>query len=430
MNLKNLASYSVLVVDDELIVRRALCRMLKRTGLTVFDAKDGQEAWDIIQKRIPNLVVSDMNMPHLNGLQLLKKIQENKLAIPFIMITGMPSVDAAVECLKIGAVDYLSKPFEMKKFRDTVSKILEQHSGEKFKNNSLPVIDNHRIIEPIGEGNNGIVFLVENIENGKTPVKRAMKMLKLSVFPQQQQKEMRKRFILEAQAASKINHPNVIKFYKYGLVHEDDIPYLIMEYFPSTSLKNALPTVGMLDYYQKAKILLQITSGLIAIHKNKICHRDIKPGNIMINPKKLIAKISDFGIARLPDNDVELTQNLIGSPSYMAPESYLSSRVDYRADIFSLGILGYELFIGSRPFDGINIGVLVHQIPNDAPKEPKSIYPDFPIGIQNILAKMLRKDPEDRYQNLEEAAQHLKWFIEKNAKYIPSPPANPIADWS
>jgi serine/threonine-protein kinase len=148
---------------------------------------------------------------------------------------------------------------------------------------------------------------------------------------------------------------------------------------------------------------------LDAIHARGMYHRDVKPDNIMIS-KTMDAKIIDFGIAKLLDSRLTLPFQVMGTPAYMAPEAFLSAEVDHRADIFSMGVLAYELLVGRRPFGGESIPVLAGQIRTMAPQDPRRFLPNFPPGLQDILARMLRKQPDSRYQSTQEVLEDIDAF--------------------
>ena len=147
-----------------------------------------------------------------------------------------------------------------------------------------------------------------------------------------------KRFMNEAKAVSAVMHPNIVSIVEYGVCESEKIPFIAMEYARGKSLKEYIIDEDEFTTVQKALILRQIADALSAIHERKICHRDIKPANIMVD-QALTVKLTDFGIAHLPDSDLTMTANIIGTPTYMSPEAFISAKVDERSDIFSLGIV-------------------------------------------------------------------------------------------
>ncbi len=409
---------TILVVDDDLSILTVLERALIRDGYNVLTADDGKSALDILERNVVNLVITDVHMPHLSGTDLLAEINQSFGSVPVILITGKPTVDLAVECMKIGARDYISKPFSISKIEATIERVLNSvktispptinvaTTRIREKPNILP---GYSLIDRIGEGNMGVVYLVEREEDGKA-YQYALKLFKPVDFTEEQLAKAKQRFLQEAEAASKITHPNVVAIEEYGMDETENIHYILMEYIEGLSLKHYLAKANTLNYLQKAKIISQIAEGLIPIHELDICHRDIKPANVLIDDA-LHVKITDFGIAKLPDSMLTQTNDVMGSPSYMSPESFVSSKIDHRADIFSLGVMAYELFLGRRPFEALGFLRLCYIIRHEDPAKPTTIDKDFPEELQIILEKMLQKKPDDRYSEVREISVALNNFI-------------------
>jgi len=398
-------SNRILIVDDDALLRRTLTRFLKREGFRVSEAADGEEAWEFLQEHEVDVIITDVKMPRRTGIELLESLREEQSGIPVILITGAPNVEAAVDCMKIGAFDYISKPVKPVRLRERVQAALSyrrsQLQGVALGTGPGDVLAGYRIIRVLGEGNGGVVCQVEkDTPDGLETY--AVKILKAAGLEGDRRERMQQRFLHEAKAASRISHPNVIRFVEYGLARAENIPYLVMEYFSSPTLKEILQTLLRRNVADKIRIVRQIASALAAIHAEGICHRDVKPGNVMVDPDTLLAKISDFGVAQLPESDLTVGSHLLGSPAYMAPEAFACARVDRRADIFSLGVLAYELFLGERPFWGQSVPLLAKQIPGMRPKAPRKLDPDFPEELQVILARMLRKKPAQRYDSATE----------------------------
>jgi len=406
----------VLLVDDDPLVRRLLQNCLHRQGFDTLEAEDGEVALEVLNGNEVDVLIADVNMPRKSGVELLETVHIEKPFLPVIIITGMPTVEAAVECMKIGAFDYISKPVQLKKLEDTVWAAIEQaedNRGASPLASPGTIMAGYRVVRTIGEGSAGIVLLVERkgeIEPGQDR-RCALKILKMKGLSPQQREMVLQRFLNEAEAAARVQSENVIRFVEYGLARKERIPYLVMEFFLAEPLHHIFPKVANLDYHQKAGLVRQVACGLAAIHANGICHRDVKPGNIMVDLQTLTTKLSDFGIAKLPTSDLTETSNLMGSPAYMAPESFISANVDARADIFSLGIVAYELFLGQRPFLGETAQILCRQITNDRPIAPQKLDPHFPVHLQAILARMLKKRPANRHASANELIEDLNQFL-------------------
>lgn len=428
---------TILLVDDDPNIRHLLRRLLERYGYTIAEAGDGFEALACIE-RLPaiNLVITDMQMPRKTGMELLAEMRKTHAGVPVIIITAKPVVEAAVECMRNGAYDYISKPFDFDKIRSGVSRALEDYhklarsEAEQplFNINYRRFFGDYQILRVLGEGNAGIVFLAR--KNGETdPV--ALKVLKpnhAGKFPGGQEAE---RFLRSSEAISEIRHANIVSVRDFGLTRDEEIPYMVMEYIEGQTLKDFMDTLGStLNYHDKTRILLQISMALSAIHAENICHRDVKPHNILITPN-LQVKVTDFGIARLPNSELTMANELVGSPAYLSPEGFASSKVDARADIFSFGVLAYELLLGRKPFEGDSIPQFAHKIRTEPPREPRKIATDFPEGLQQVLARMLRKRPEERYATVNELANDLRNYLGGDATVTDTTKCtrDSIADW-
>ena len=214
------------------------------------------------------------------------------------------------------------------------------------------------------------------------------------------------RFYQEARAAGSLNHANIVTVYDVGKA--GDIAYMAMEFIEGVELRSLIGEGLVLPLTQAISIGAQVAEGLGYAHEHGVVHRDIKPANIMVVANGPV-KITDFGIARMRASG-ELTQTgmMLGSPKYMSPEQVIGKRADHRSDIFSLGIIVYEMLCGSVPFNGENVTALMYQIVNFAPPAPSAVNHAVPELLDYIVAKMLAKPLEERYQSAQELAQDLR----------------------
>ena len=409
---------SILIVDDEEYVRNFLFDALKIVPYKVEAVSNSDDAIALLEKESFDLILSDVNMPGISGMGLLSLCRDKYPHIEIILITGDPELDSAVDSIKLGAFDYLSKPILPDKLYERVSSALKQRQkkddtlsdkGAEIQNSG------YFEIRTLGAGNEGTVFLVE-----KNKKYYAMKIL----TGHDQEDPLReikiKRFLREIEILATIDHPNIVKLIDHGLLGNDKTPYIVMEYIHGKTL-NCLMNTREFSMDEKISVIIQIADVLKEVHKRGIIHRDIKPANIMITEDNIL-KLMDFGIARLKDSNLTMTCELLGSPAYMSPEAFDGSiEKDCRSDIFSLGILAYELFLGVRPFIADSIGELIHKIENQDPVSPTEIVSDFPRYLQNIILKMLEKDPDERFQNMEEVITALggkKLIIRKKRGFV------------
>ncbi len=257
----------------------------------------------------------------------------------------------------------------------------------------------------------GLVYLVEKI--GQTPpLSYAMKVL--NPGGQADSKILQKRFLREAEIARNVQHPGIVAMIEYGIAPEQNVPYPVMEYVDGESLENIIAGNRPLTVREKTTIIRQLADALAAIHAQDLCHRDIKPGNVLVTDQ-LVAKLTDFGLVRVPNSDLTCAYKVVGTPAYLAPESYLHATVDHRVDLFALGVTAYELYFGKRPFDSIIFSTLVSQIENELPLAPRSHDPTFPFALEHILARLLKKDPAERYQRAADVVADFDAFLQGGA---------------
>jgi len=222
------------------------------------------------------------------------------------------------------------------------------------------------------------------------------------------------RFKIEAQSAGSLSHPNVVSIYDVG--SDEGVNYIVMELIEGYTLKEIIEENKVLDWRDATKVASQICSALEHAHKNKIIHRDIKSQNILVNSEG-IAKVTDFGIAKaVSASTITMAGNTIGSVHYFSPEQAKGMNTDEKSDIYSLGIVLYEMVTGKVPFDADTpVSVALKQI-QEEPKPPIEIVPDIPEGLNNIILKALQKDPKLRYRNATEMLTALESVLSDPSK--------------
>lgn len=226
--------------------------------------------------------------------------------------------------------------------------------------------------------------------------------------------EFIQRFKVESQAAASLSHPNIVPIYDVG--NEDDIHYIVMEFIDGKTLKEYISEKKFLPWKTAVNIAIQICSALEHAHKNHIVHRDIKPHNIMIT-EDLIAKVTDFGIARAASSStLTMTGNAIGSVHYFSPEQARGGYTDEKSDIYSLGIVLYEMLTGKVPFDAESPVSIALKHLEDEMIPPLEIQPDMPISINNIILKATQKNQLNRYQTASEMLQDLYTALKEPEK--------------
>ena len=259
-------------------------------------------------------------------------------------------------------------------------------------------ISHYKILEKIGEGGMGVVYKAEDTKLKRTV---ALKFLPPELMRDTEAKE---RFIQEAQAAAALDHPNICTVHEID--ETDDKTFIAMSYIEGYSLKDKI-RAGALEIDEALEIAIQVAEGLKEAHEKGIVHRDIKPANIMLT-KKGQAKIMDFGLAKLAGGiDLTKTATIMGTIAYMSPEQAKGEKVDYRTDIWSLGVVLYEMLTGELPFRGDYEQAVVHSILNEEPKPIAELRPDLPSELQDLLDRAMTKSPENRYQSAEKIVKDL-----------------------
>jgi len=260
-------------------------------------------------------------------------------------------------------------------------------------------VAHYKILEKIGEGGMGVVYKTED-----TKLKR---IVALKFLPPELTRDLqaKKRFLQEAQAAAALDHPNICTIHEIN--EFEGQMFIVMAYIKGPSLKERIAH-GPIKVAEALDISTQVAEGLWAAHEKGIIHRDIKPANIML-PEKGPAKIMDFGLAKLAwAADLTKTVGTMGTLGYMSPEQARGDAVDHRTDIWSLGVVLYEILAGQLPFIGEEMQGIVYSILNKEPAPLTSIRPDIPRLIVQVVTKALEKDPSRRYQNIQELIQDLK----------------------
>jgi eukaryotic-like serine/threonine-protein kinase len=261
----------------------------------------------------------------------------------------------------------------------------------------------YEIASELGHGAMGTVYkavdpLIERTVAIKT-INLDLSKEELAVFEE--------RFYREAKSAGKLSHPNIVTIYDVG--ESDNIAYIAMEYLEGQSLREVLDSGTVLPLERIVELSAQVAEGLAYAQEHGIVHRDIKPANIVIT-KSGAAKITDFGIAHMPAGSRTMAGMVMGSPKYMSPEQVVGKQVDGRSDIFSLGVVLYEMLTGASPFDGDNISAIMYRILNEMPAAPHALNPKIPEPFDWIVAKALAKHPDDRYQTARELADDLRRY--------------------
>jgi len=290
----------------------------------------------------------------------------------------------------------------------TMTKLAEESDDENplgylepsSKPDSLGRLGHYEVLEVVGRGAFGTVLRAFDEKLHRVVAIKVLAPEMAATSP------ARKRFLREAQASAAIRHEHVVSIYA---VEEKPIPYLVMEYIPGLTLQQRLDEQGPLGISNVLRLGRQIAEGLAAAHAQDLIHRDVKPGNILLETSiHDRVKITDFGLARAAD-DASLTQSgmIAGTPMYMAPEQALGHKFDQRADLFSFGSVLYQMVSGRPPFRAPSALAVLKRVVDETPRPISEIIPETPQWLCRVISKLHAKNPGDRYQSAREVADVL-----------------------
>jgi CheY-like chemotaxis protein len=422
----------VLVVDDNAELRQGYCRILARVGHTAVEARDGAEAVALIAGGNIDVVVSDVHMPDMTGIELLQHLHEVDPDLPVLLVSGAPDLDSALKAVRYGALEYLEKPINMAKLRASVGRGLELRrravavkgaSGVHAKAPALAaalagdiegqVIGGRYKVGPLlGEGGMGAVYEGTREDLGAMPV--AIKVLRADATTDA---GALRRFRREAHLLASINHPNIVRILDFQ-APPDEPAFIVMERLYGTSLGDAIRRERHFSPDDVAWIGVQVLGALEAAHAVGVVHRDLKPDNVfLLEPSTVrdVVKLLDFGIAKLcgPSGQEALTQTgtVLGTPAYMAPEQARGEQADRRSDLYAVGCLLFEALTGRPPFVGDNYNAVVFQAATATPPAVSELRPDVDVVLAAVIAKAMAKDPAYRFQSASDLSEALSHWV-------------------
>jgi serine/threonine-protein kinase len=458
----------VLVVDDDETNRDLLSRRLLRQGYSVQMANDGSQALEVLQRQSIDLVLLDVMMPKIDGLQVLTTIREthSMLDLPVIMVTARDQGGDVAAALQMGANDHVPKPINFTVLFARMQTQLAMRAGARLRTTQteptaplsneattpgrsyaggalegtqvdLPTlgdqmtIGDYQVIEEIGRGGMGVVYKAKHLRMNRIVA------LKLIDKDRLGKPDAVARFYKEVELAAKLHHPNVVIAYDAGQVR--DTHFFAMEYVDGVDLDAYVHSSGKLGANVACDFIRQAALGLQHAHEAGLVHRDIKPSNLLVTwmtksadgtpanrasataTMRAVIKILDMGLARLhqPSEDRgsagELTREgrVVGSVDFMAPEQWMdATTVDIRADLYSLGCTMYYLLSGQVPFPGAEPmeKMLKHHL--DQPTPIEQLRPDVSPKVLAVVKRLMSKRREERYQTPGELAMLLNWICQ------------------
>ncbi|OYV31745.1 MAG: hypothetical protein B7Z81_13550, partial [Acidocella sp. 20-61-6] len=253
----------------------------------------------------------------------------------------------------------------------------------------------------LGKGAMGTVY------EGFDPIiarRLAIKTVRLPDVGDAEAQEELARFKREAQAAGRLSHPNIVGVFDYGETPE--LAYIVMEFVDGTTLKHVLDKKERFETSEIVRIMEGLLAGLQFSHERGVIHRDIKPANIMLT-KAGEVKIADFGIARIESSSMTQAGTMLGTPSYMSPEQFMGQTVDLRTDIYSSGVMLYQLLTGEKPFEG-GLTAIMHKVLNTEPPPPSALSVNVPQAFDSVVQRAMAKRPQERFGSAGEFARALR----------------------
>jgi serine/threonine-protein kinase len=264
-----------------------------------------------------------------------------------------------------------------------------------------PTFGRYEILREIGRGAMGTVYLARDPKINRDV---AIKTLSYSEVEPAELAEVKMRFSREAEAAGKLSHPNIVSIYDVG--EEHDMAYIAMELLSGETLTRYCQKDSVLPIPRALAVIAEVTAALDYAHNQGVVHRDIKPANIMMLADGRI-KVTDFSIAQVVDASQTRTGVILGTPTYMSPEQVNGKRIDGRSDLFSLGIVFYELLTGTRPFKGDSMSAILYAISHNAHTPLARVASDIPACVKSTVNRLLAKRTTKRFASAEKASQEI-----------------------
>jgi CheY-like chemotaxis protein len=431
---------TLLLADDEAPIRRGVARQLRSLGYEVIEATSGKHALELLGEHHIDVLLSDISMPDLNGVDLLRLVRERKPDLPVLLMTGAPEIATAVKAVQYGAFEYLTKPLvpaqieasltrAVQASRDAAAKreiidsvVREKEARAPIRLNSAGLIptgavlaDRYRIVRPLGSGGMGTVYEAQRQDLAQMTV--AVKVLHPTLA---KRGDSVRRFRREAEMVATLRHPNIVNILDFVRAG-DGMTFLVMELLVGTTLSTAIENAPPFSEKRVAFIASQLLSALEATHAMNIVHRDLKPDNVFlttISSIRDVVKVLDFGIAKLisEPRDLKLTETgtIMGTPAYMAPEYARGESPTVPGDIYGVGCVMYEMLTGKAPFTGGNYNALLFAIQAKEPEPIRERRPEISKDLAAVVARAMSKDPPARFSSATEMLDALAPWVNRD----------------
>ena len=401
--------HSILVVVDNEFIREVIARTLRAAQFEVTVAPSGEEALALIRARLFDMILTDINMPGMDGFSFIRSMRMTPtLGQPqVIFISGTDDRALYKRAMNVGACDFLVKPFTGAELNEAVTSRLADRVNRTGTHPSVSLglsasgteevtVPGYEVLRTLGEGASSKVLLATHKHSDQ---QHALKLLRLPIHFREQ-RDVINRFLAEYSMLVKLSHRNVARVFEHGLIGH--YLYIGMEYLPGGDLR--LDIEASMAPQRAQKYACQIAAALSAIHSAGIIHRDLKPANILMRMTGE-AVLADFGIAKQIGSGLALTQGNIalGTPYYMSPEQATASPLDARSDLYSLGVLLFEMLTGKPPY----VAATSVEIMGMHVNAPVPVLPEKCAAFQPVLNKLLAKQAARRYANADDAREAI-----------------------
>jgi CheY-like chemotaxis protein/tRNA A-37 threonylcarbamoyl transferase component Bud32 len=436
----------IVIIEDDPIIQEEVLDWLLFEGYETYSASNGREGVELVMSVRPDLIISDIMMPEMDGYQVLRHLQSNPdtSMIPFIFMSALADRQAVRHGMNLGADDYLTKPFTNNELLGAVQTRLSKHSAASQKFGTTPtsdsqsanpnlnrqsltgtVIRGYQFWEKIGEGGAGTVYKAYQPSIGREV---AIKVLREKYA---HNTEFVLRFQTEAELVARLEHPHMIPLYDYW--SDENGVFIVMRLLRGGSLRHILQQRGAWELRPTVTLVSQIADALSVAHAVSIVHRDMKPDNILLDERNN-AYISDFGLAKNlvsglteipagggmldiqteffthePSSTLYFTDSsqTVGTPAYLSPEQIRMEPLSAQSDIYSMGITVYEMLTGTLPYTG-TIGEIVAQHLHESLPSIHLQHPNIPSEVDEVLEKATDKNWLRRYSDINRFAADFR----------------------